>query len=159
MSYPGPVTPEMFGTQNKSDDDGQVIDSFFIETDSPPNLKEATQPIPAPVATTIPVATKILTKSQSIDPTWGTPTQLLPADVRRKCMGFRVNSPGSVATDGVRIASDIGDLLTAGRVLHGQTLSDALSCHTGAIYAVTTGLGANGAASAVVNVEIWAVTE
>ncbi len=159
MSYPGPVPPKVFETQNLTDDDSKVIDDFLIETNAPPNLKDATQTIPATAATTIPRATRILTKSQSVSPAWGSPTQLLPADPKRKCMGFRVNSPASVATDGVRIASDIGDLLTAGRVLHGQTLSDALSCHTGAIYAITTGAAANGVASDVVNVEVWAVTE
>src|SRR4051812_47902597 len=44
MSHP----TEPFETQDKHDDDGAVIDSFFIEVDNAPDLKAAEEPIPVP---------------------------------------------------------------------------------------------------------------
>jgi hypothetical protein len=162
MSYPGPVIPPVFGTQNLRDDDGAVIDSFLIETDAPPTLKDATQTIDAPDVEKIKPQTKLITKTQLIDPAWSGPTQLLPGDANRHGVGIRVWSPTLVATDGMRIASDIGEVNSAGIVLHSQTLpGDALSDHTGPVYALPASLSTTGpgVASAIVYATVWAVTE
>lgn len=152
MSHP----TEPFETQNVRDDDGSVIDAFFIETDSPPDMKELNEPIlvkalrePAPM-------TRIFSGDWSIDPTWN-PIQVLPADATRKSFILYVYSPTAVATDGVRIGDDLGMIRTAGKVLHNGTID--LSNHTGAIYVLPCGAAANGAASAVVNFQYWSVTE
>jgi hypothetical protein len=144
-----------FESQNLNDDDGAVIDSFFLETDSPPSLKELNEPIivktlrePAPI-------TRLLTMSQSFDPSWPTPVQLLPADACRKSLQVSVYSPTAILTDGIRLSDDIGTVAKAGRVLHNGTIP--LDGHTGALYATTC--GAAGAASATVYVEVWSVTE
>jgi len=156
MSNPVPI----FGTENMHDDDGAVIDSFFIETDAPPLLKDATQTIDATAAKEIPVQTKVITKDQLIDPAWVNPTQIFPGDPNRKGLGIRVYSPTSVVTDGVRIASDIGEVNSAGIVLHNQTdPSNAFADHTGPIYVLAASISTGGAASAVVRVEAWAVTQ
>ena len=162
MSYPGPITPPVFGTQNLRDDDGAVIDSFLIETDAPPTLKDATETIDAPAVKEIPKQTKLLTKTQLIDPAWSGPTQILPGDAKRHGVGIRVWSPTLIATDGLRVASDIGDVNSAGIVLHSQTLpGDALSDHTGPVWVLAASLGTTGPgiASAVVYVTVWSVTE
>lgn len=159
MSYPGPIIPPVFGTEDLKDDDGQVIDSFFIETDTPPPLKDATEPIDKTAAIEIPRLTRIITKHQSIDPAWGTPVQLLPADFNRIGVGIRVWSPTSVATDGIRLAADSGEVYSGGVLLHNQTPpGDSLSQHTGALYAVSFSVG-TGVASAPVFVEVWSVSK
>ncbi len=162
MSYPGPLIPPVFGTENLHDDDGAVIDSFFIETDAPPTLKDATETIDATAAKEIKPQTKLISKIQLIDPAWSGPTQILPGDANRHGVGVRVWSPTTIATDGVRVASDGGEVFSAGIVLHSQTLpGDALSDHTGPIYVIAASLGTTGpgVASAPVYVTVWAVTE
>jgi len=147
---------EPFESQNKSDDDAAVIDSFFIETDAPPNPKDAPQPIivkalkePAPI-------TRLFTRDITISPDW-TPTLLLPADAKRKGINIKVYSPTSVATDGVRFSDEPGDVRNAGKILHnGSTTFDN---HTGAIWYVACGLGTDGKASAPISLEYWSVTE
>jgi hypothetical protein len=155
MSYPYPI----FGSQDLHDDDGAVIDSFLIETDAPPDLKQATQPIDPPAVKAPARITRIMTRDMTLDPSWTTPTMLFPADGKRKGLGLRVNSPTAVATDGVRIGSDLGEMNTAGRIFHGQTLTDILSTHTGAVWLLPCGNGTNGVASAPISVEAWAVTD
>jgi hypothetical protein len=156
MSYPGPIIPEVFGTQDKHDDDAQVIDSFFIETDVPPDLKPAAQTIDAPDVEVIKPCTRFLTGELNVDPTWG-PTMVLPADAKRKGMEIKVFSPNATLTDGVRVASEIGGLGMAGKVFHGQSMSNALDNHTGAVW--IQGFGASGSNAFVVTVEYWSVTE
>jgi hypothetical protein len=148
----------MFESQNKADDDGQVIDSLFIETDAPPDLKAALSVLlqlgeklkePAKI-------TRLISRSLSLDPTWG-PVLLLPADSLRKELKIRVYSPTAVATDGARFSDEPGDIRTAGRVLH--TGTSPFENHTGPVYVIGTGAGTNGAASATVIIEAWSVTE
>lgn len=161
MSYPGPIIPPVFSTENLKDDDGAVIDSFFIETDAPPVLKDATQTIDKSVTPPIKPLSKVLTKHQLIDPQWGqSPVQLLPGDARRQGVGIRVYSPTLVATDGIRLASDIGEVNSAGIILHGQVdPSNALNNHTGPLYAIGYSIATGGINSALLYVEVWAVTE
>lgn len=149
-----------FETQNVHDDDAAVIDSFFVETDTPPDLKPAAETVPSPAVELPKKTTRILTRSDLIDPTWG-PTLLFPPDPNRKSMTVNVYSPTSVATDGVRIFSDMGDQRSAGLVLHNQTpMSDMLGDHTGPVYVVGAALGGPGTlASAAVWVFAWTVTE
>lgn len=148
---------EPFGSQNPHDDDGQVLDSFFIETDTPPPLKDATEPIPAPAIKLIPRATRLLSRSMTFSSTqvWSA-WEAFPGDVNRKGFGFRVS--GTNATDGVRVASDLGDLYTGGRVFTGQSLTDVLSSHTGPVYILPFGAAANGQPTADVSIEMWVVT-
>jgi hypothetical protein len=162
MSYPGPLTPEPFSTQNLKDDDGAVIDSFFVETDSPPDLKPAVEPVPAPAIQEPKRNTRILTRSILLNPANAgitDPIQLFPADASRKGVGIRVVSPTAVVTDGIRIASDPGEIYTAGRIFHGQDIANgALYDHVGPIYILGCGATATGIPSANVTVEAWAVT-
>lgn len=154
MSSPVPI----FGTQDLHDDDGQVIDSFAIEVDNAPDLKPAVTPVPAPEVENPAPATKLLTTSYTLDST-AAPIRVFPDDPNRKGLTIKVVSPTGVATDGIRVASDIGLLSTAGRVFSGQQLSDALMNHTGCIYIVPTGNGGSGnGVSAPIVVEAWAVT-
>lgn len=161
MSYPGPLTPDIFSTEDKGANDGAIIDSFLIETDAPPNLKDATEPVDPPATKEIKPLTKLLTRHQLVAISWGLiPISLLNGDAKRHGVGIRVWSPTSVATDGVRVASDIGDLATGGVILHNQTIpGDSFNDHTGPVwvqsFSATTGL----IASADVFVEYWSVTE
>lgn len=154
MSSPVPI----FGTQNTHDDDGQVIDSFLIETDAPPDLKPAIEPVsPSDVAAPR-KTTRILTGVIVVNPTWSA-SQLIPADANRKGLTLRVKSPTTIATDGIRIASDSGNVNNAGFLLHGESLTDALDNHTGEVFYQSYSLATGGAASAPVVLMYWSVTE
>lgn len=149
----------IFSTQNVHDDDADVIASYDIEVDAPPNLKDAVEPIPIPAPKPLPLITKILSGELVIDPLWSGATLILPADANRKTVYLRVYSPTAVATDGVRIASDIGLLPGSGKVLHNYDWS--INAHTGAVWVTTCTLsgGSTTPASAKVAVEYWSVTE
>jgi hypothetical protein len=152
--------PDLFSTQDLKDDDGQVIDSLFIETDSPPDLSTLNDPIivktlkdPAPF-------TRTMSEEFLIDPTWASPTtRIVPADPMRKFIFIRVE--GVLATDGVRISDDMGTVLKGARVLSGKDVR--LDYHTGPLYvfpiggAVTTNPPA--LSSDKVLVSVWTVTE
>lgn len=160
MSNPYPP----FGSQDLHDDDGAVIDSFLIEVDNPPDLKDAQEVVDTPKTKIPPRLSRILTRDYLFTPANdpnNTPIQLLPSDPNRKGVGIRVWSPTLVVTDGIRLASDLGDLLSGGQVLHTQTPpGDSMNNHTGALYAVTTSaLPVGGPASAPVRVWVWSVTE
>lgn len=159
MSSPFPP----FGSQDLHDDDGQVIDSFFVETDTPPDLKEAAQPVDAPAVQVPKRTTRIFPRDFLLDPAntaTTTPVMLFPADASRKNLGIRVTSPTAVATDGIRVASDLGEVYGGARIFHGQDIANgALTSHTGAVYVLACGNGTNGAPSAPVLVEAWSVSE
>ena len=164
MSYPGPITPKPFETEDLHGDDASIIESYDIEIDAPPKLSDATQPIP-PSAVAQPVKyTRVLTRSETIQPTWS-PTMLFPSDPNRKNMTIRVTSLGAdgtgttpIATDGIRISSDSGDILSAGVLLSGQSMSDCMTDHNGAVYVVATGTGTGGASQYNVRIDAWTVT-
>lgn len=157
MSHP----VEMFGTQNLKDDDGAVIDSFFVETDAPPDMTAATEPIEATPYTPIVVTTKILSQNFLWYPGFSAPYMLLPSDENRRQFHMRVTSPTAVATDGIRWGSDISTVKSAGILFHGQT-SGAVDNHTGAIWvwgvAATDTPGSPVPVSAPVVVAVWSVT-
>jgi hypothetical protein len=89
---------EIFGSQDLNDDDGQVIDSFFIETDSPPNilnaLKELTTAVREGLKTPI-VTGRLLTGNMTLVTGvnyFNSPTQILPADPNRTSLSLSVSS-------------------------------------------------------------------
>jgi hypothetical protein len=90
---------DIFGSQKSNDDDGQVIDSFFIETDAPPDLTFATEPIP-PTSKIEPVKCgRLLTGSLSMTTAvFTSPTLILPADANRKQVSLSVSTDGPVNT-------------------------------------------------------------
>ena len=149
-----PMTP--FESQNVKDDDGSVIDSFFIESDTPPDLKFATQPIPVDVLEDPVKNTRIISKDELIDYTWTTPYAVLPADANRKSLNVYVYSPTAVATDGVRLSDENGTIYTAGKLLHNGTIE--LTHHTGALWVLPCGAAAGNTASAPVRLQVWSVT-
>ncbi len=151
MSQPMP-----FETADKNDDDGQVIDSFFIETDNPPPIKDAIEPIVVRALPDTAPITRMISKDQNLDPTWQGPTQLLPADAKRKSLSLYVYSPTAVATDGVRFSDDNGASWFGGKVLHNGNIT--LDHHTGPLWVMDAGAVA-GRASATVSVQMWAVTQ
>jgi hypothetical protein len=147
---------EIFETQNVRDDDGQVIDSFLIETDSPPPIEDAKEPIMFVALPQPKIPTRLMTGEFTIDSTW-TPVKVMPADNNRRNLNLYVCSPTSVATDGIRFSDDLGMLATAGRLLHNNTLT--LTGFTGTLYISAVGNAANNTASAPVTLAYWAVTE
>lgn len=137
MSSPVP----MFGLQNLTDDDGTVIDSFFVETDTPPDLKDAIQPIVVPAISVPPVTTRLLTGYQVLTTAMLDPIQLLPADANRLQFKMWVTSLAAVpSVEDYVLASDEKSKCNAGsgssgsaqRLRHGREWS--LDVHTGAIW-------------------------
>jgi hypothetical protein len=148
---------EVFGSQDLKDDDGEVIDSLFKEVNAPPELKDATQPILVKALESPKVITRLISRDETINHTWEQPYMVLPSDANRKSLNILVYSPTEVATDGIRFSDENGNIRTSAKVLHGDTVP--ITDHTGAIYAITCGNGANGFASAPVSLQIWSVTE
>lgn len=146
---------EPFESQNVHDDDGTVLDSLFVETDNPPPIKDAQQPIIVRVLPDTAPTTRMISGDQTLDPTWNEPTFILAADAHRKSLNVYVYSPSGVSTDGVRIVDERGSVLSkAGKLLHNCNIN--LDGHTGAVWAIDT--GTSGRASAVVSLQYWSVT-
>jgi hypothetical protein len=146
---------EIFETQNVRDDDGEVIDSFFKEVDNPPDLKELQSPIVVKALIEPKPITRFISGEVIIAPSW-TVIQLLPADANRKNFTLKVYSPTAVATDGIRMSDENGNILTSGKILHGDDISTFE--HTGPVYVIGCGNGTNGAASAPVSLNFWSIT-
>ncbi len=93
-----PMLP--FESQNLHDDDGPVLDSLFIETDSPPDLKMAVQPVPANPDENPKAPGRLLTGNLSLTTAFTAPTLILPADPNRKSVVLTAtsNGPGVIAT-------------------------------------------------------------
>lgn len=154
MSQPLP-----FETQNTHDDDGQVIDSFFIETDAPANLPDAQEPIlvkflPEPKPTT-----RIISGSFSFNQTDANagnyaPMQILVPDANRQDLTIKVYSSATTVTDFVFIAGENGLLnsQSAGKLRAGSADFD-LSGHTGSVYALP-----GNALTAAIEISWWATT-
>lgn len=147
---------EPFGSQDKKDDDGQVIDSFFIETDAPPEYKDAIEPIIVRALDEPRKITRIFSGDITMAVDWD-PVMIVPPDANRKALQIYVYSPTSVATDGARFSDDKGLIRTSGKVLHNGTVP--FDSHTGAVFAVPSGNAAGGLASAPVSIEYWSVSE
>lgn len=146
---------EPFGSQDLKDDDGPVIDSLFKETDAPPNLKDATEPIVVRALKEPAKITRLISREFVAAIDW-TVFQILPADANRESLVIRVYSPTQVATDGFRFSDDSGNVITSAKILHSDDTT--FIGHTGPIYAIPCGAGANGIASAPVALQVWAVT-
>ncbi|HXK37031.1 MAG TPA: hypothetical protein VJ553_05625 [Candidatus Paceibacterota bacterium] len=75
---------------NTSDDDPQVIDSLFQESQTPPDpaasITDPAGPLPVPPRR----PTRILTGNILLQPTWDKPTLLLPEDLNRKRIAIAV---------------------------------------------------------------------
>jgi hypothetical protein len=149
--------PEIFSTQNLKDDDAQVLDSFFVETDAPPDLAQLNDPIVVKALQDPKPFTRIISGERTIDPALGWDVQLLlNADTNRQYLFMRVESLTAVVTDGVRVSDDRGTVNSAGIVAHGKTIQ--MDPHTGPVYATTGNILGSGTASAKVSISWWAVT-
>lgn len=148
MSHP--MSP--FESADTNDDDGNVIDSLFIETDNPP--EPAIEPILIKALVEPTPITRILGQDTLIPPSSDV-RMLLPADKNRKSLNIYVYSPTAVTTDGVRISDDNGMCLTGSKLLHGGTID--LLGHTGPLY-VTSCSASSNTASATVSIQYWSVS-
>lgn len=137
MSHP----VEIFGTQDLHDDDGKIIDDFFKETDSPPDLRMAVEPLAIPARVEPTPTTRLLTGYMTFPATGGVPFQALPADKNRKSLHLRTTSLAAVPalTDMVFVADELSKLsyltgitTNAGPLMNGVTLS--LDEHTGPLW-------------------------
>jgi len=151
----------IFSTQKYPNDDGtydsDIIESYDKETDAPPNLSDAIEPIPIPVLPPLPEPTRMIAREQIVDPlVILSPVMILPADANRVSIYLRVYSPTAVATDGVRIAGTNGETPSGPKVLAGNDWP--VNDHTGAIWVYPCVANGTGVASAPVAVEYWAVT-
>lgn len=94
---------------NVDDDDGRVIDSFFVERDNPPPTEPST---PAVLVTDPPRhrpdATRTMTGNQTMVNTFA-PFQLLPRDERRKSVTLLVTG---ATTDVLIWADDVTKLMS-----------------------------------------------
>ena len=151
MSHPYPV----FGTQDLTDDDAAVIDSYTIETDAPPDMKSAEQPIPKTPETPIAVTTVLKPCGELVLKPGFDPVMLMPADNCRKHAYIRVVSPTVVTTDGLRFGDTAQNARNGARLIHGN--APTIDDYTGALWVYPQAI--TGAVnSADVNVEYWAVT-
>jgi hypothetical protein len=131
---------EIFESQNKKDDDGPVIDSFFIETDAPPDLKQAPISAEQPKLDVPKPITRLLTGNTLLDNTF-TVQQILPADANRKSVTLSIFSNAAnpvIASEYVSVADENGKVLTSSAYIlrHGKDPL-TLDGHTGPIYAVS----------------------
>jgi hypothetical protein len=129
---------EIFGSQKPNDDDGQVIDSFFIETDTPPDLTQALETIPIPAKDPIEKPTRTLSGTEILTSAF-TPYMLLAPDADRTTIAIGVYSYAT--TPGVKdyalMADENSKVSTTSaqgsfRLRHNQVYS--FSGHTGAIW-------------------------
>ena len=140
MSDPYPV----FGSQNLKDDDGAVIDSFFTETDTPPDIRAAIDPTPTPSLPELPKITRLLTGHEILFQAGvrTSPYMLLPADKNRVQLTLDLRSYAATPTveDFVFFADEVskmnigtGTSGTAARLYPSDTPNN-LDHHTGAIW-------------------------
>jgi hypothetical protein len=130
---------EVFGSQDLKDDDGAVIDSFFVETDAPPNPADAPQPITVLSLPTPPKPGRLLGGNQSFTTAFTSPVLVLPADAKRKSITLSVLSSAAspaALVEYLSIADESGKCGTSAgwNLRHGKdpvTLID----YTGAIWA------------------------
>jgi hypothetical protein len=137
MSYPY----EIFGSQDTKDDDGQVIDNFFIETDAPPKLDLAVEPIPASPKENPVKMGRLLTGSVSMTlAVFTSPTQILPADPNRKSLvvsAFSSAASPNAYVECVEISDENGKVSgTAGFNLRPIQGAVVINDYTGAIWAM-----------------------
>lgn len=138
MSDPYPI----FGSQDLHDDDGAVIDSFFVEVDNPPDLRMMEEPISIPTEVEPVEPTRLITGYQ-VFAAAGLPIMVLPADARRVGLNLRCVSQFATPNfnDCVFIADDQGKLsYVAGPSAQAVPLvnnhATDMDKHTGAVFAV-----------------------
>jgi hypothetical protein len=114
---------EIFSTQNLNDDDASVIDSYLIETDAPPDLKDAVEPIPDPYMPPAPLITRLLTGTQVIDSSYVSPFRVLPQDDNRKSLQLFVTGTNTAVTfnDFLLIGGDQGTVSAGPSTAQGVT--------------------------------------
>jgi len=107
-----PDTPDGLYVGDFKDDDGKVIDSFFIETDAPaePQIEAIKQ---RPLAASI-KPTRLLNDTVTLK-VGDAPVMLLPADANRKSLTMLMTTPtgSATATDYVNIADNVGNVSLA----------------------------------------------
>lgn len=137
MSDPYPI----FGSQNLHDDDGAVIDSFFVAVDNPPDLRLGEQPITVPEVVEPVEPTRLITGYRLMT-AGDRPLMVLPADARRVGLNLRAISTFATPTynDSVFVADDqsklgyiAGDASQARPLINTHSLD--LDNHTGAVFA------------------------
>lgn len=140
MSHPFAV----FGSQNVNDDDGPVIDSFFVETDTPPKPEPESIP-PTPDDKPIPT-TRLITGTMTLDTNVVEPFMLLAPDASRQQFRMDVFSNSATptaVTEYVMIADEKsklqlpvdGSIMPGGlmrRIRHSKDFP--LDVHTGALW-------------------------
>jgi hypothetical protein len=148
---------QIFGSQDLKDDDGNVIDSFFIETDAPPNLADAPQPITVVAPTEPVVATRLLTGTIQLTATMD-PVQILPADTNRKSVSVQIYTTAASSTavgEYVTLADENGKCRTSGAwTLRSGKDPYTIIDHTGPIF-----VQAASTVSANMELTWWAVTK
>lgn len=93
MSSPFPSEHATFGNLHvgdTSDDDPQVIESLFIETDTPPAVDQVTEQYGEPLTKPVPV-TRLITGRQTFN-VGDLPVQIVPADSERQQLTIRGQS-------------------------------------------------------------------
>lgn len=112
MSSPVPI----FGLENLHDDDSQVMDDLYSQTNTPPPIAEAIQPITIPGKPELPITSRILAGTESITTTT-TAYRLLPADANRTEFQCVMTVPtGTAGVDDYLLVSD-----ESGKVTNGST--------------------------------------
>ena len=138
MSSPVPI----FGTQDLKDDDGPVIDTLFLETDAPPPIEEAMEPIRIPAPIELPRPTRLFTGTETLN-TDSQPIQLVVADADRREFEIVVSTPAGAATaaDYLNVASELGPVTNAQQTGSGMGVARIrpgvpwdFDAHTGPIY-------------------------
>lgn len=148
MSEP---TFDALHTGNNEDDDGAVIDSFFIEVDNAPGL--VPQDLVKVAKEVWPKIERLNTATFSIAPTWA-PVLAMPKDPNRMHLTIRVT--GFTGTDELWFADDggkIGIVSTAFK-LTGAQPSLTIDDFTGPLF-----IAPNPANGATITVSIMAVTK
>jgi hypothetical protein len=138
-----PMMP--FESANKTDDDGQVIDSFFIETDTPPNILNALKELNSGLREAL-KAPRITSRMLAGNMSFGiglnyfaAPTMILPSDANRTSITLSVFSnagtPGALV-EYLSLADDGGKCLTSAamNLRHGRNDPVSLSGYTGPIF-------------------------
>jgi hypothetical protein len=132
---------EIFGTQNLHDDDGAVIDSMFVETSNPPDIRAAEEPLNLPAEVEPTKYTRMIDGFIVFTSTSNQPIQALPADKNRKNLTIRVYSQFATPNfnDCVFVADDLGKMsylsgtsTNASPMMHGHFIT--IDDHTGPLF-------------------------
>lgn len=134
-----------FESANNADDDGQVIDSFLIETDTPPNILDALNELNTGLRERLQepkITSRMLAGNMSfgIGANYFTaPTMILPADANRSSLTLSVFSSAaspSALVEYLSMADENGKCLTSAamNLRHGRNDPVSLAGYTGAVY-------------------------